>query len=295
MIKFIVVSLLLTACTYKKEIHNHQECRPAKKPPVTRTVGYIDITLIGGEVAEPGQFPATFKTKIGNSWCTGTIIGPRVLQLAAHCVANGGKATFDYAGVDYTATCQRHPAYNGDSTADYALCLVDKEVNVSLYETLTTEEVSLGDTLQLLGFGCVRPGGNDQPDGKLRFGPATVVELPIRDNDIMTEKKAALCYGDSGGAAYMTDSTGILKIAAINSRGDMNVASWLPAVYTMPAKSFYTSWAANKNAYICGLKDIGERCRGYVAPPPPPPPPPEPEPEPIPEPQPEPLPDLPEC
>jgi len=289
MIKFIAIGLLLTACIKKEENHYH-ECRPAKKQP-TGFVKDVEQTLINGDVVDPKDFPATFKTTIGSSWCTGTLIGPRVLQLASHCVPNGGKASFTSNGVTYTGTCQRHPAYNGDETADYALCYLDKVADVAFYETITHEEVAIGETIYLAGYGCKYPGGNDKPDGKLRVGPTEVVGLPIDDNDIVTEKNAALCYGDSGGSVFKKDSKGVLKVVAINSRGDIETTSYLPALYTVPAKSFYISWAAGKKAFICGLSGDDPKCRGYVAPEPPP----APEPSPSPSPTPTPLPDLPEC
>ena len=175
--------------------------------------------------------------------------------------------------------CTPHTGFKGDPSADYALCKLDKELALPWYETITSEEVKLGDDLLLTGMGCTQPGGGPS-DWKLRIGKAEVVELPTNDNDIVVHGGAALCFGDSSSAAFMKDSKGELKVAAINSRGDIYEYSYLSAVYTDTAKEFYSKWASDNKVEICGVTKDAKKCRGIEpVPPPPGPTPPGPQPE----------------
>jgi hypothetical protein len=180
--------------------------------------------------------------------------------LAAHCVGNGKTSVFGHEGIKYTGVCTHHPEYKKDATADYALCLLDKELVLPWYETITDKEVSMGDDILLTGMGCTQPGGG-QSDWKLRIGLAKVIELPLDDNDIVTEGGPASCFGDSGSSAFMKVNDHY-KVAAINSRGDIQTTSYLSSVYTDTAKQFYSKWASDNKAEICGVTKGAKLCRG---------------------------------
>lgn len=235
-------------------------------------------TLIGGEAADPKEFPASFTTSQGNSRCTGTMIGPRALQLAAHCVGNGRTATISYAGKTYSSVCTHAPEYKNDATADYALCLMSESVDLPWYEsvlTKSTANMKVGDKLLLAGMGCTQPGGGGGNDGVFRTGEATIQTMPGSNNDIVTEGGAALCFGDSGGSAFWKDEKGIYRIAGINSRGDIQTTSYLSAVFTKNGNDFYSNWVVKNNAPICGISEGAPKCRGGEGPTPPPSPVPE--------------------
>lgn len=273
--KRFAIVLLLTGCLVKKE-ENHNHICQVLPPKASK----IEPALINGNPVDPKDWPTIFVTTQGSARCTGTVIGPKVLQLAAHCVGNGKTSSFVKDSIKYVGTCTHHSGYKADPTSDYALCLLDKEVALPWYETITDKEVAMGEDLLLLGFGCTRPDGSNGNDGILRAGLAKVVELPLDDNDIVTEGGAALCFGDSGSSAFMKVNDQY-KVAAINSRGDIQTTSYLPAVYTDSAKEFYSKWAAEKKVEICGVTKDAKLCRGGepIPPPPGPTPPPEPQPD----------------
>ena len=228
--------------------------------------------LIGGSPADPKSWPASFTTSQNGSRCTGTMVGPRVLQLAAHCVGNGRTATITANGKTYASTCTHSPKYKNDATADYALCLMGEDVDVEWYEsvlTKSTANLKVGDKLLLAGMGCTKPGGSGGNDGVFRIGEAPITRLPTNDNDIVTKGTSALCYGDSGGSVFWKDEKGIYKVAGINSRGDIRSVSYLSAVFTKDGNDFYSSWVVKNNAAICGISDGTPKCRGAdIAPPP---------------------------
>jgi len=232
-------------------------------------------TLIGGAPADRKDWPASFTTSQGNSRCTGTLLGSRVLQLAAHCVGNGRTASITVEGVKKIATCTHHKNYKTDATSDYALCVFSDDVKVAFYESVMTngDEIKVGTKLLLAGMGCVQSGGGGGSDDVFRIGEAPVVKLPSGDNDIVTKGNAALCFGDSGGSAFFKGADGVYKIAGINSRGDIRETSYLPAVYTKTARDFYVSWSVENNVKICGVAVDAENCRGAAQPDPSPVPP----------------------
>jgi hypothetical protein len=243
--------------------------------------GGFGMKLIGGTPADPKEWPASFTTSQGNSRCTGTVIGPRTLQLAAHCVGNGMMATLKYGANTYSGKCTHSPKYRSDATADYALCYLSQEIDLPWYEGILPggSKIVVGSEIVLAGMGCTQPGGGGGNDNVFRVGKAPVTRVPTSDNDIVTSGSSALCFGDSGGSAFWKDEKGVLRIVGINSRGDIRKVSYLSAVYTVDAKSFYSKWATDNNASICGLDADAKKCRGEEAVPPPPPPPPSPVPE----------------
>src|SRR6056300_1764505 len=104
-----LVFLLLVSCLIKKEINNP----PAPECKKKNALGSISLenNLIGGKPADMSKFPATFYTSQGNARCTGTIVGPKALLLAAHCVGNGKQSILVSNGVTYTGVCTHHPKY----------------------------------------------------------------------------------------------------------------------------------------------------------------------------------------
>lgn len=221
-------------------------------------------SLIGGQPATPEDFPGVFYTRQGNSRCTGTVIGPRVVATAAHCVSNGGSLSLTYKDVVYSGRCTHASQYSGNSTADWALCLLNDAIPDAIAETINTDgsRLSRGNDLMLMGFGCIYAGGSGGNDGVLRVGSAPITSLPSGTNyDIVTSGSSALCYGDSGGPSFFVDSeTGLRYQTAINSRGNIRTTSYLSSLHVSTAVNFYSSWANTNGVKICGLHDDATGC-----------------------------------
>lgn len=225
-----------------------------------------DANLIGGREADKKDWPATVYSSQGNSRCTSTVIGKRVVLTAAHCVSNGGTLTFtDLAGKKYTSKCSHSPDYRGNSTADWALCLLTEDASMPA-EVLNQDAslVKVGDEILLTGYGCVRSGGGGGNDGKLRIGETKIIQMPSgSSNDIVTRPTAALCYGDSGGPSFKVEGE-VRKVLAVNSRGNISTTSYLSSVSTPKAKSFLMKWSSDNSQKICGVHEDAEGCRGVA-------------------------------
>lgn len=220
-------------------------------------------TLINGIVADMAEWPASVSARSGNAGCTATVVGPRALLIAAHCVGNGGTSTFRAGGVSYSSRCEHSPNYRGNSTADWALCLISQPVQNVAFENVNTDPnlVQRGDELLLTGYGCTRPGGGGS-DGLYRIGTANVSRLPSgTNNDIVTVGGAALCFGDSGGPAFKVQDA-VRWLVGVNSRGNISTTSYLSATHTPQAVSFFSDWMAKHSAQICGITPNMVGCRG---------------------------------
>ena len=217
-----------------------------------------NTSVINGEEIAPSLFRASFYLEVnGSPICTATLIGRRVLLTAAHCVANGGKATIKIGMTSIDSVCTHHIAYlngSGDPSADYALCVLDKMVYGRSPERLqqAPPQIAPEKLVFLIGYGCTRidvTGGNN---GKLTAGLAPVKleiggvkQLKIQGktydmrNSFATMSdptappagapytNAIICKGDSGGAVYelsakkangLPDPSGPRRVVAVNSR-----------------------------------------------------------------------------
>lgn len=234
--------------------------------------------LHGAREALKADWPASFYSALGMPArpCTHSLVAARALLTAAHCVADGGSVSFSYAGRDYKGTCKRHPAYAAvprRPSADYALCLVTPPVEGVRFERVGRDPLPLavGRSLLLTGFGCTdhAVGGSD---GIYRIGDATIQSIPAgpKDNYIVAKGEAVLCFGDSGGPAYLVEG-GVRRIVSVNSQVENAPAperSFLSSTMTPDATAFFAKWKADQAAatppvviHICGLDEAAVQCR----------------------------------
>lgn len=272
-----VSALLLGNCTReeKSKGQNHEDHAPSeeiKTAPLfvdLSTVDDLHPSLIGGTVQDPKDWLAS--PWVGN--CSSTLVGSRVLKTAAHCVSNGGTKSFTIGTSRYTAKCTHHPSYRRNSTADWALCLVNGVVENVPFETFATaEEAQCGRGKQYLwtGYGCQRWGGGI--DGKFRAGLVSTVSCPSGTNyDVVTRGSVALCSGDSGGGGYVVLPNGQRKVIGTNSRSNTTDTSYVSATFTPAFMSWAQGWAEANKVDICGITPDAKGCSGAK---------PEPEPEP---------------
>jgi hypothetical protein len=240
----------------------------------------IGPKLIGGREAKSADWPASFYSEAAanGSRCTATLVGPRALLLAAHCVGNGEEVAIEFRGAAFSGTCTHAEDYKngtGDPSADYALCLMAKPVSGIKFETVNLDpaRIKIGNSLLLTGYGCTQApiqdgdepsGGND---GKYRIGEAKIVALPAdpgnEPNTILTRDKTAICPGDSGGGAYFVLTSTRRQIVSVNSRILFSKGeSYLSSLSSTDGLAFVAKWIKdNKSEKICGVNVKDATCR----------------------------------
>ena len=222
--------------------------------------------VIGGQPVEQGEYPEVIRIFSGNSFCTASVVGPRVILTAAHCTQENGEivpvsesATYRFmVGQDeFRAKCKLAPDYTGSvGDQDMAFCHTDRDVVVK-YAIISRYAPRLGETMTLIGYGCTQQGGGGGNDGILRVGEAPVSqESTDTYYSFHTTGTSALCFGDSGGPTYhqVKDPKGERHhVAGVASRGNIVDRSLLTAVYHPKSIKFAQDFERLHDTKICGI------------------------------------------
>lgn len=213
--------------------------------PAAQTLAFeqVSLTTLDGQVINssatfrPARLPAIFMVTFSDgSVCSATLIGPRVILTAAHCIdqklpdgAGGWRTTpggirlkGDVAVRPFVA-CEMASAYTAAkpritrsprNSHDFALCELAKPVGITA-ETVTTElGVAAGVSMMVAGYGCTE---QNLADGIIPDNPTPGKALRIGFNHVRAERvdtwltlvgrvgssDAIICPGDSGGSAYV--------------------------------------------------------------------------------------------
>ena len=197
--------------------------------------------------------------------CSATVIGPMTVLTAAHCMPNGAVAKVKLAsGGNLKVKCTHHPDYLDDTSQDFALCVSNAAFTGFRFEKINTDTAkpALNAQVKLMGFGCREEAGVDKAFGVLFEGPATVKSRFANGrNYIRTAGGAAVCFGDSGGGAFIVANANA-TLFGVNSRGDISENSYLSTTANPAFLAFLDTWVATTNAgAICGRGADAALCR----------------------------------
>lgn len=160
--------------------------------------------------------------------CTGTLVGPRTVVTAGHCVSSGERVSISgkYREFDpefrrwitipfsRAGTATPHPGWNGQvGSTDAAVVILD--VGVFDFSTAKLAEwAAAGTGITISGYGYTSSGGNDY--GFLRSGTNQIdtVDNPLFTHTGATGSDATICFGDSGGPAFVGSSTCMIGITS---------------------------------------------------------------------------------
>lgn len=240
----------------------------------------LGITLIVGLVgacaadAAPGHDRATITNGIdddgdpavvalleaGQLLCTGTLIAPRVVLTAGHCIGGVDEVLF---GATVAAPDDRRGVLLARAHPAFDLAALDNDVGVVLLDAPAPGGVDPhpfgaadldGGQLRLVGFG--RTGPVDESAPRKREGTAAV-DLVEATTVRITPDPAQACDGDSGGPALFDTGAGELVIGVASS-GDLGCAEY--AVYALAAAYADDFIAPFVAATADGSAAVGARC-----------------------------------
>jgi V8-like Glu-specific endopeptidase len=196
--------------------------------------------IVGGEPTEPGDFDGVVAVVAGSGLCTGTVVAPRLVLTAAHCLAGLRQDTEvevyfgqEINSADKVAATAHgvHPMFCPDCKEDiydygYVVIASDFTVPGGFILPITSQEewdeaMVSGREVTLVGY------GEDPEIEALNKGIGLKREVTTtirRFSDRGLEFYAGgmqqdSCNGDSGGPAFIRVGSGALRLAGITSRG----------------------------------------------------------------------------
>lgn len=222
--------------------------------------------LINGTVVPNKDYPAVIQIFMTGASCSAAVIGPRTILTAAHCANTGDTATFQTVnGGKYTAVMTRGTGYPGVDL-DLNLGQTNADIDVAPLSVKLDKFERIGMQMDLIGYGCIQPGGGGGNDGTLRIGQTVISGAQDHDLILTTPNGAALCYGDSGGPVLWKNEQGVLVVVGVNSKGNIVDTSYTTRLTLDDANVFMKAWPLP----ICG---IAANCGAGQQPPAPPAPP----------------------
>lgn len=164
----------------------------------------------------------------GGPFCTGTVVAPRVVVTAAHCLEGVksaaslgfalGPSAFRPQRILKVAGASVHPQYDARNIRnDIAVLRLAADAPVTPVP-IATKAPTVGQSLVFVGYG-VSNGRTGAGFGTKRQVTMKVAQVGA-SQFAYAEANKNTCSGDSGGPAFATDASGNLTVAGVTSYGD---------------------------------------------------------------------------
>jgi hypothetical protein len=176
--------------------------------------GLVWLLLIYLEGPKTSGYKSVVRLDFGTGECSGTIVGPRMVLTAAHCLGASSQPEVHIDDADpITATCFRHPDFlPQEPQYDVALCKLTADAGVLPHAISSSIPSTVNAAVTYVAYGrcwrfrSVRRYGS----GNIKAVNSGVVEIA----------GSRICGGDSGGPVFLGGHGGHYPVTALLSVAD---------------------------------------------------------------------------
>ncbi len=230
----------------------------AANPVVAAPTGHAPI--IEGEVSRADAPVVALALRSGTIYCSGTLVSPRVVVTAGHCLHGVAPPAKIFFGTDPGADgafvpvelAMAHPDYaKTRGLADIGLVILARPVTIPPVPLVDRNLASpaITGTVRLVGFGDTAPQDPGQITG-VKFDR----EVPLtKVSSYFLDYGVGACVGDSGGPTLARDESGIERLVGVISRGDSDCLVYGSSTRVDLYRDWIASWIASADKATCEL------------------------------------------
>ena len=242
-------------------------CRMKYRTPFAAAVALLSASsaqaIVGGGAPSTDGVARSVVTIVGSrgNFCTGSVIAPRIVLTAAHCVQPGA----EYRIVDYSAgapalqnvkTVAIHPGFRTDAmpahraTADVALLQLEQPAKGKAAAALgmPTVPIAVGGRFTVAGIG-VTARGDGKSGGTIRVAGLVATGRPgslqIRLVDPVnqgTREGLGACTGDSGAPVFEDRPGGPVIVGVVSWSTGANGSAGCGGMTGVTPLTLYRDW-----------------------------------------------------